>query len=53
MQFKKSPFAKRYGPDQYETQQRCDKVILEKGGTLEIVSDCHRNQYMRDKAVDN
>ena len=53
MQFKKSLFATRYVPDQYKTQQRCDNAILEKGGTLEIVSNCHRNQYMCDKAVDN
>ena len=27
-------------PDQYKTQQMCDKVILENSGTLESVPDC-------------
>ena len=31
----------------------CRKFILENGGTLMFVSDCYKNQKMRDKAVDN
>ena len=44
-----------------ETQQMCDKAILEFGRTLksvpdrllQIVSDCYKNQEMCTKAVDN
>ena len=34
---KKLLFIIRYVPDQYKTQQMCDKSILENGGTLEAV----------------
>ena len=34
---KKLPFLIRYVPDQYKTQQMCDKAILENGGTLKSV----------------
>ena len=33
MQLKKLPYLLRYVPDQYKTQQMCDKAILENGGT--------------------
>ena len=44
-----------------ETQQMCDKAILEFGRTLkslpnrllQIVPDCYKNQEMCNKAVDN
>ena len=50
---KKLPFVIRYVPDQYKTQQMCDKAILENGGTLESVPECYKNQRIHDKAVDN
>ena len=31
---KKLPYLLRYFPDQYKTQQMCEKGILENGGTL-------------------
>ena len=31
----------------------CNKAILEKFGTLKSVPDCHKNQEMCNKAVDN
>ena len=31
----------------------CDQTILENGGTLKSVPDCHKNQKMCNKAVDN
>ena len=34
MQLKKLPFLIRYVPNQYKTQQMCDKAILENGGSL-------------------
>ena len=37
--------------DQFETQQMCDKVILENGGTLKSVPDCYKNQKMCDKLL--
>ena len=49
---KKLPFVIRYVSDQYNTQQMCDKAILENGGT-ESVPDCYKNQQMCDKVVDN
>ena len=42
--FKKLPFLIRYIPEQCKTQKMYDKVILEKGGTLESVPDCSKNQ---------
>ena len=50
---KKLPYLKRYVPDQYKTQQLCDKAILENGGTSESVPDCYKNQEICNKAVDN
>ena len=48
---KKLPYLLRYVPDQYKTQQMCDKVILENGGTLK--SDCYKNQEMCNKAIND
>ena len=53
MQLKKLPFSTRYVPDQYKTQQTCDKAILENGGTLKSLSDCYKNKKMCNKAVDD
>ena len=46
---KKLPFATRYVPDWYETQQVYDTAILKNGGTLGSVPD--QDQGMCDKAV--
>ena len=40
----KLPFVVRYILDQCKTQEMCDKVILENGGTLKFVPDCYKNQ---------
>ena len=53
MQIKKIPFLIRYVPDQYKTQQMCDKALLENGETLKSGPDCYRNQEMCNKAIDN
>ena len=42
-----------YVPDQYETHEICDKVILGNFGTLRIFPDCYNNQKMYCKAVNN
>ena len=39
---KKLPYLLRYVPDQYKTQQMCDKADLENGGTLKSVPDCYK-----------
>ena len=31
----------------------CDKVILENDGMVGFITDCYKNQKMRDKAIDN
>ena len=31
-------------PDQYKTQQICDKAIIENDRTLKFFSDCYKNQ---------
>ena len=31
----------------------CHKTILENSGTLKSIPDCHKNQEMRNKAVNN
>ena len=36
---KKLPYLLRSDPDQYKTQQMCDKTILENAGTLKFVPD--------------
>ena len=43
---KKLPYLLRYVPDQYKTQQVCDKAILENGGTLKSVPDCYKKCEM-------
>ena len=53
IQLKSLSLVIRNVPDQYKTQQMCDKAILENGGTLESAPDCYKNQQMFDKAVDN
>ena len=50
---KKLPYLLRYVPDQYKTQQICDKATLKHALTLESVTDCYKNQEMCNKAVDN
>ena len=40
---KKLPFIIRYIPDQYKTQQMCDKALLENSRTLDSVLDCYKN----------
>ena len=40
---KKLPFIIRYIPDQYKTQQMCDKALLENSRTLYSVPDCYKN----------
>ena len=35
----KLPYLLRYVPDQYKTQQMCDKAVLENGGTFNSVPD--------------
>ena len=50
----KLPYLMKYIPDQYKTQQMCDKTILEKSGTDSCsVHDCYQNQEMCNKAVNN
>ena len=53
MQLKKLPYLFRYVPDQYKTQQICDKAILENGGALKSFPDCYKNQELCNKAVDS
>ena len=50
---KKLPDLLRYVPNQYKSQQMCDKAILENGGTLKSVPACYKNEEMCNKAVDN
>ena len=40
---KKLPYLLRYVPDQYKTQQTCDKADLENGGILKSVPDCYNH----------
>ena len=40
---KKLPFIIGYVPDQYKTQQMCDKAVFDNGGTLKSVPDCYKN----------
>ena len=48
----KLPFVKRYDPDQYKTQEMCDKGIVESCGTLKFVPDCYKYQKMCNRAAD-
>ena len=41
---KKLLYLLRYVPNQYNTQQMCDKVILGNGGTLKSAPDYFKNQ---------
>ena len=50
---KKVPYLLRYVPDQYKTQQMCNKAILENGGTLKSTTDCYKDQEISNKAVEN
>ena len=50
---KKLLFIIRYVPDQYKTQQMCDKSILENGGTLEAVPYWNKAQKTFDKTINN
>ena len=50
---KKLPYLLRYVTGQYNTQQMCNKAILENGGTLKSILDCYKIQGMCNKAVDN
>ena len=50
---KKLPYPLRFVPDQYKTQQMCDRTILENGVILKSVPDCYKNQDVCYKAVDN
>ena len=40
---KKLPFVIRYAPDQYKTQQICDKAVLQNVETLGSVPECYKN----------
>ena len=53
MQLKKLPYLLRYVPDQYETNQICEKAILENDGTLKSVPDCYKNREMCNKSINN
>ena len=53
IQFKKLPVLIRYVTDQCDTQQMCDKAILEKDGRLKSVPECYTNQEMCNKTVKN
>ena len=53
---KKFPVTLRYISDQYKSQEVCDKAVLENGGTLTSVPDCHKKNKKKqicNKAVDN
>ena len=50
---KNLPYLIRYVPDQYKTQQMCDKAILENAEKLKSVPDYYKNQELCSKAVDN
>ena len=43
LEVEKLPYLLINVPDQYRTQQMCDKAILENGGTLQSVSECYKN----------
>ena len=40
---KKLPFIIRYIPDQYKTQQMCDRALSENNRTLDSFPDCYKN----------
>ena len=39
---KKFPFVIKYVPDQYKTNEICDKVIIENGRMLRFTPDCYK-----------
>ena len=41
-----------YVPDQYKTQEMCNKVILENDRMLRFTPDCFSNKKMNNKSVD-
>ena len=49
---KKLLFAILHIPNQYKTQQMCDKLILEDPGMLQFIPYHYKTQEMCDKAVD-
>ena len=42
----KMRYLSRYVPDQFKTQQMCDKAFIENGRTLKSVRYCYKNQEM-------
>ena len=46
-------FIIKYVPGRYNTNEICDKTILENGGMLELISDHNKNQKIGDEAVDS
>ena len=40
---KRLPFLIRYVPDQYKTQEMCDKAVLENSETFRSVPDCNKS----------
>ena len=46
-------FVIRYVPDQYKTQEICNNVIPENGGTSMFFANCYKIKRMRNKAVDS
>ena len=50
---KKLLFLIRHVPDQYKTQDMCNKDILENEGTLKTVPQCYKNYKMCNKVVNN
>ena len=53
MQLKIPSYLLSYVPDQYKTQQMCDKATPENAGTIKYVSDYYKNQEICNKAVEN
>ena len=49
--FKKLSFTIGYVPDQYKSQQMCDKAVLENGGTLKSAPECYKSQEMCNKQL--
>ena len=44
-------FPLRYVPDQYKTQQKCDKAIPEYGGTLKPFPNFYKNKKMYNEQL--
>ena len=45
------PFVIKYVPDQYNTQEICDKAVDKYAHALEFVPDCIKTQKMSNKAA--